>query len=386
MLLPGRPLSLGFVTGIFPPDIGGPASYVSAVAIALAGRHWVKGVITLSEGEGEGEGDSCYPFPVVRLRRKQNRLLRRLRTVAAVRQLAGQVDVLIVAGLPFEAAMATTGPGGPAVVHRVVGDLVWERAHLERRTTLGVEAFQKQAESRRDRWLHSLQTWVTRRGDAVMTPSRYLAGIVAEWGVNPGRIFVVPNACLREDSREDDRVPQTDLVTVGRLIPLKRFDDLIRVAAAQGWSLDIAGEGPERAKLERLAASLDARGIRFLGAVPIGEVRRVLGRGKLFVLNSVHETFPHAVLEAMEAGIPVVARSVGGIPEAIEDGIEGRLVPPHDDRALTAAIRELLEDPERRRRMGAAGLERVRRDFSFDTMVERTERLLVWAARNRHPS
>ena len=222
-----------------------------------------------------------------------------------------------------------------------------------------------------------------RRCDAVITPSAYLARIVDGWGVAPERLFVIPNACYFPSMGSSPQEPEVDLVTAGRLIPLKRVDDLIRMAVEQGWTLDVIGDGPERGALERLAADLGRDGVRFRGALPASEVPSAIAQGRVFVLNSLVETFSHVLLEAMSMGVPVVARSVGGIPEVVEDGVHGCLASLDDDDAFRSAISGLLADPDKRRRMGDAGKEHVRRSFSLDTMVERTEKVLLWAAESR---
>jgi glycosyltransferase involved in cell wall biosynthesis len=301
----------------------------------------------------------------------------------AIRRLARAADVLLVAGLPFEATLAVAGSIRPAVVVRIPGDLVWERAHLDRRTTKGVEEFQEDPGSVRDSALHAVQAWIVRHADAVITPSQYLARIVAGWSVPAERLFVIPNAYYFAAIRSSHENPRVDLVTAGRLIPLKRVDALIRMSAEHGWTLDVIGDGPERNSLERLTAELGAVGVRFRGVLPAHEVPAAIARGKVFVLNSCVETFSHVLLEAMATAVPVVARAVGGIPEVVENGVQGWLVPVDDDGAFIAAISELLTNPEKRGQMGEAGKERVRSSFSLAAMAKRTEEVLAWAAESR---
>ena len=324
--------------------------------------------------------ETPYPFPVTRIRRGRSRLLRRLRTIVAIRQLARQADAIIVAGLPFEASVAVAGVRRPALVMKLVGDLVWERAHLQGRTREQLEVFQGSAGPGRDRLLHSLQSLVARRADAVVVPSRHLGRLVERWGIERRKLFVIPNAyCGNVFPSVEETSKTIDLITVSRLIPLKRIDGLIRMAARRGWTLEIVGDGPERGNLERLALHVQARGVRFSGAISRDGVVAAIARARVFVLNSEYETFPHVILEAMAAGVPVVARSVGGIGEIVTSGIEGVLAPWDDDDAFEEAVSRLLSDRVARQRAGEAGRARVDRDFSMSRMVDRTERVLAWA-------
>jgi glycosyltransferase involved in cell wall biosynthesis/aminoglycoside phosphotransferase (APT) family kinase protein len=139
---------------------------------------------------------------------------------------------------------------------------------------------------------------------------------------------------------------------------------------------DIVGEGPGRRSLE--AAILRARlqdQVRLRGARPQHEVARLLGEASLFVLPSVvaadgqMEGIPVALMEAMAASRPVIASALSGIPELVEDGASGLIVPPGDPERLSLAIRELLSDPVRARRMGEQGRRAVRERFRLDEVV-----------------
>ncbi len=151
------------------------------------------------------------------------------------------------------------------------------------------------------------------------------------------------------------------VVSVGRLKEPKTFDTLLRALALLDQSTfraSIVGDGPDRAELETLASpSVELLGER-------DDVAQLLAESDVFVLSSASEGMPMSVLEAMAAGLPIVASAVGGVPELVGDA--GILVPPRDERALTDAIASLLADPARRAQLGAAARERVLREFSIE--------------------
>jgi glycosyltransferase involved in cell wall biosynthesis len=124
--------------------------------------------------------------------------------------------------------------------------------------------------------------------------------------------------------------------------------------------LEIVGDGPERPRLERLARSLDlGRHVRFLGQVDFRALVEAYARCEVFCLPSLQEGFGMVYLEAMAAGKPVIACRGTAVEELVEDGVNGLLVPPGDERALAAAVERLLRDPEGCRAMGEANRLRV---------------------------
>ncbi|HEY4591394.1 MAG TPA: glycosyltransferase family 4 protein, partial [Thermoanaerobaculia bacterium] len=125
-----------------------------------------------------------------------------------------------------------------------------------------------------------------------------------------------------------------------------------------GAVLRIAGDGEHRAALERAAADLGPA-VAFLGTRDAAQVRTLLRGAAALVVPSIYEGMPLVVLEAMAAGVPVVASAVSGIPEVVVDGETGWLVPPEDPEALARALAEVLADPGEARRRGEAGRRRV---------------------------
>jgi glycosyltransferase involved in cell wall biosynthesis len=182
-----------------------------------------------------------------------------------------------------------------------------------------------------------------------LPPTEVVYNIVAE-GKAPGQ-------------RQTSSVPR--IVTVGSLIPLKSYDVLIEAAAAlaaggTGFELLLAGGGPERARLEALARQLGiAARVKFLGDVE--DVPALLRTADVFAHPAITEGLSNAILEALAAGLPVVACPVGATAEIIQDGCHGLLVAPGSREELAAAIRRLLSDADLRRRLGGAGCELVRR-------------------------
>lgn len=366
------------VTGIFPPDHGGPASYVPAIASALVQDHEIVAVVTLSDNAHHD--DSEYAFSVVRINRNLPRLVRLLKTIATIRKLSRRADVAYLNGLVLEGIIACKLLSRRPVAVKVVGDLIWEKARNQAATNDSIEEFQTRAHPFKWRLLRMLQTCYTRTADLVIVPSEYLAGIVLGWGIAKTKVAVVYNAV--HIPRESPIEPTWDLVTVARLVAWKGIDQLIQLAADNGWSLKIVGDGPLRASLEAMAESLATKTkIVFTGHVMQREIVQHIRSARVFVLNSSYEGLPHIVLEAKAAGVAVVASAVGGTPESINDGIDGFLYRLNDIASLTRIIKQLLDNAEFRRTIAQNGREDVLQRFSFDRMVLDSGRLLVLTAK-----
>jgi glycosyltransferase involved in cell wall biosynthesis len=162
------------------------------------------------------------------------------------------------------------------------------------------------------------------------------------------------------------------LLSVGRMREPKDFITLVRAIAALEPGtvrLRIAGDGPDKPALEAEIARLGLHpSVELLGTRD--DVDELLAAADLFVLSSDSEGLPMSVLEAMAAGLPVVATAVGGIPELVADRETGMLVPPRDTTALAEAIRKIAGDRELRDRLGAAGRRRAQEEFSIERCLQ----------------
>ncbi|QAZ66032.1 glycosyltransferase family 4 protein [Solidesulfovibrio carbinolicus] len=166
------------------------------------------------------------------------------------------------------------------------------------------------------------------------------------------------------------------LVFVGRVVHQKGLDVLLtalaRLPAGVDYELTIVGDGPLRGALTEQAAALGVLSrLRFAGWAGREAMPELLRRADLFVFPSRDEGMPNAVLEAMAAGLPVIATRISGNEEVVADGETGLLVPPDDPDALAGALAGLLADAALRRRLGAAGRERVCREYSWRSVAER---------------
>jgi glycosyltransferase involved in cell wall biosynthesis len=215
----------------------------------------------------------------------------------------------------------------------------------------------------RDRLAYEhLDAALARRSDAVIVPSHYMARVLRERLRFPAaRLAVIPNGVELGLPVDGGRT----VGTVSVLEPVKALDVFLRAAAAIAdsdgeASFAVFGAGSMREDLVALASSLGLAGrVRFPGHVPVHDALPNMG---VFVLCSWMENSPLSLMQAMAAGLPVVATRVGGIPEIADGAAE--LVPPGDAEALAAALRRLLDDGELAARLGAAGRSRIEQGFT----------------------
>jgi glycosyltransferase involved in cell wall biosynthesis len=220
---------------------------------------------------------------------------------------------------------------------------------------------------------------VGRLADVHIAISRGLARYLAEReGFDPDRFEIVHYGI--EPGPEPPPPPAAPrLAIVGRLIPIKGHDTLLRALATvrsdvPGITLEVAGDGALEPDLRATTTRLGLDDVvRFLGHVP--RVAEVFERAEVVVVPSLGEGFGMVALEAMERGRPVVASAVGGLPEIVEDGRTGLLVPSADADALAEAIRGLAGDAARTADFGAAGRARALAEFSQERCTERTAEL-----------
>lgn len=367
------------VSGIWPPDPGGPASHAPALADFLSERGHKVEVVTTA-----GSEPAPRPYPVSCAERSSP--FRHVRATLLVRRAASRVDAVYATSMIRRAAIGSGLARRPLVV-KLVSDEAFERATRSGRYTGTLDEFQASGGAR-TRFLRATRTSALRRAKHVFCPSAYLRDVALRWGLHPERVSVLPNPAPtipqmspRDELRRDLGFEGNVLVFAGRLGPQKAVHVLLdALAHVDGVTLAIAGDGPERDALERRVGELGLDGrVRFLGSVPRETVLRLFRAADASVLPSAWENFPHAVVEALAAGCPVIATAVGGVPEVVRDGENGLLVAPNDAAGLAAAIGRFFSDAELRERLRTAAPGSVA-GYSEQAVFEAIEAELAKAA------
>ena len=345
------------VSGIWPPDVGGPASHAPALAEALLEAGHTVEVVTTAD-----RTPARRPYPLRWVARGRPAPLRHLAVVREVRSAARGADRVYATTMVRRAALGAALARRPLVV-KLVADEAYERERRAGRFAGTLEQFQAERGGLRVRLLRATRTAALRRASRVVVPSAYLRAIALGWSLDPARTTVVPNPApevpvhpTRDEARAALGIEGFALGVAGRLTEQKALEDtLAALARVPRVALLVLGDGPERAALERRAAQLDVSDrVRFLGAGTRDDVIVLFRAVDAALLTSAWENLPHTLLEALAAGTPVIATAVGGIPEVVRDGENGLLVPPRDVAAAASAIDRLVRDEVLRASLAAA--------------------------------
>lgn len=349
------------VSGIWPPDVGGPASHAPELAHWLRARGHRVEVLTTSSTR-----PASLPYPVGWVSRRLPPGVRHAAVVAAVARRGRSADVVYATSMVGRTALGCALSRRPFVA-KLTSDPAFERSARRPLGRGGVSVLQ---------WIRD---WSVRRAAYVVCPSEYIAERAAAWRGTSDGIAVLPNpAPDASEAVPFELSSERPLVAfAGRLTAAKNLGVALHaVGRLPDATLVVAGDGEERAQLERLAGAR----VQFLGARPRDEVLGLLAAADVAVLPSAWENFPHAAVEALAMGTPVVATRVGGVPEIVRDGENGLLVDAGDADAFAAALERVLRDDDLRARLSAAAAHSVER-FSANTVYGELERLLDEAAR-----
>jgi glycosyltransferase involved in cell wall biosynthesis len=370
------------VSGIWPPDVGGPASHAPQVAGFLHARgHDVEVVVTADARP------LPRPYPVGFTPRRLPVGVRHLHAAWLIAQRARRADVVYTTGMFGRTGVAAALVRRPYVV-KLTGDPAFERLRARGTVADGDVAASQRSGGLTGAGLRRLRDAILRRAAHVLTPSAWLRDLVVSWGVAPERVSVLPNpapalepSAPRDELRRSLGLDGHTLVFAGRLTAQKDLGVLLAAVARVGdVALVIAGEGPERGAVARRVDELGLGDrVRMLGPQPRERVVDLFAAADAVVLSSRWENFPHALVEALDAGTPVLSTAVGGVEEVVTAGVNGLLVPPGDVDALAGAIRRFLSEPELENRLRAAAAASVER-YRPETILGELEAVLLTAA------
>jgi glycosyltransferase involved in cell wall biosynthesis len=363
-------------TGMWPPDVGGPASHAPEVCEYLLRRGHRVAAVTMADRAPAPER-----YPVHWASRRTPLVWRQLAGAGKVARLARRADIVYTTGMIGRSSLGAVIARKPTVL-KLTSDPVFERSLRWRLFGADLGAFQH-AQGFRISVLRRARDLALARASRVIIPSEALRELALGWGLPAEKVVVIPNPVSppalddREELRRRHGLEGRTLVFAGRMVPQKAIPVALEaVVRNPDVSLVLAGEGPYLERLQDLARSLPLDGrARFLGPQPRQAVFELLRAADAALLSSSWENFPHMVVEALAVGTPVLSTDVGGVTEILRDGENGLLVPMNDPEALAGAIRRYFDDEALQERLRAATVASVAR-FAPDEIYGRLEALL----------
>ena len=361
-------MKLLIATGLYPPDIGGPATYT-----VFLEKHMPRYDIRLT----------VVPYGTVR---SYPRLIRHLAYTVALIRAAKDVDALyaldtVSVGLPVRIASAITRR--PYLL-RVPGDYAWEQGQQRFGITETLDEYL--AHPREASFFVRALAWIQKHVAChalhIVVPSDYLKQVVSLWGVSPHKITRIYSALKtievpesKEALRDTLGYTAWTITTSARLVPWKGVQALISVTKkfidnGIDARLEVIGDGVSKNDLVAHAAALGiADRVTFPGALPRPDMAARIKASDVFVLNTSYEGLSHQLIEVMSIGTPIVTTNVGGNPELIRHRETGMLVPYNDEAALYAAMDGYRTDRHIADACAARARERIAL-FHEDVVVE----------------
>lgn len=356
-------------TGIYPPSIGGPATYSKLLFDELPKRGIEVKILSF---------DEVRKFP---------KILRHIIYLFKVLFRSRDCDLIY---LQDPASVGLPGLIASKIVRKkiflkIVGDYAWEQGVQRFGVTDSLDVFCRKGRG------YGLGVWllkfiqrnVAKFSDTIIVPSEYLKRVVVAWGVNEEKIMVIHNSfdanletVNRNSSHHKIELSKKVILSAGRLVPWKGFETLIVLMPeilekVPDASLVIAGDGPD---YERLLNLIKEKGledhINLTGQLSHDVLLSYIRASTVFVLNTSYEGLSHQLLEVMACGVPVITTNVGGNPEVITNGKDGVLVSYNNKDELLSHIVRLLTHSSNREKLIKAGFDRVL-DFTTPKMLSK---------------
>ena len=366
--------SVLLVSGIYPPDTGGPATFTQDFSRWLSQKKIDVSIVTYTDGTSK----TTYVdgVRVIQVHRDINIVKRYFEYISILVKNYNSSAKVLAAGAFLEVMTASVIRNIKYTI-KIPGDIVWERARNSGITDLDITSFQNSELSLKYKAFRRLFTFSISRAMNVVVPSAFLQNMVANWVGDSKRIELVYNSIDHSRfSQTESAKKNFDVVTASRLVPWKGVDEIIQCCKELNLSLGIAGEGPDEARLKGFASALGGS-VTFLGQIPKSEMPNFYSSGKFFVLNSSYEGLPHALVEAKASGLLCIGRAGTGSEEVVRDLMDGMLVSNEPGNSLKDTLERAISNPDLVDRLRQNAHEDVVDRFSQDVNFQKIYDVLI---------
>jgi len=367
-------------TGIYPPDIGGPATYSKLLFDELPKRGIEVEVLSFGEV------------------RHLPKIFRHLAYFIWTLKKGLEADLIY--------AQDPVSVGLPSVLVakilrkkfwiRIAGDFAWEQFQnqkskiknqnvIQNEKFIGIEEFQNMRFGFITELRKKIERFVAKNADQIIVPSNYFKKIIVLWRVNTEKIKVIYNGIdlnFEKSWESHSQQKEKTLLSVGRLVPWKGFKQLIQMIPdiqkeIPDLKLKIIGDGPQKEELAKEIQKLGLKNSVFLlGKLSREDLLKEKQKAGIFVFNTNWESFSFDTVEAMALGLPVITTNICSLPELIEDGKEGILVEPNNKEQFLNAILKVLKDENFRNEI-IKNAKQKSQMFSIKNTLDKLEKLLM---------
>ncbi len=352
--------------GIFPPDIGGPATFVPEIVNYLQNEHnYEIDILTLSDNQNLKIKDE---LSVNKIDRNLPLPYRWLITILKIYKLGKDKDLIFVNGLGTETTIANIFLK-KKIIRKIVGDPVWERAYNKSKTSYSFDDFQEKNYGISILLQKKIRNFSIKKSDIVVTPSQHLKKFIINLGYK-NKIESINNGVrIPKESKQIFKQDQLNITILSRLVSHKNIEKVIEAISDLNnplIKLNIVGEGPEMDRLKSISLKSDKVNIIFHGKLNRKEIDNIFLNSDLYIQASNYEGLPHSLLEAMSFGIPVLCTPVGECKEVLGNEDRGYFLDlPVSQNNIKSKISKIISEKDKAIIKGQRGKEFVFQKYNF---------------------
>ena len=353
--------------GIFPPDIGGPATFVPKIAKYFQDElNYEIEILTLSDNKNSNINDD---FSVKRIDRNLPIIYRWLKTIFTIYKLGKNKDLIFVNGLGTETTIANIFLK-KKIIRKIVGDPVWERAYSKAKISESFDEFQVKNYGFSISLQKKVRSFSIKKSDIVVTPSKHLKNFILNLGFK-NKIEIINNGVfIPEENTNIFTNDQINITIVSRLVSHKNIKKVIRAISDLNDPLvylNIIGDGPELNQLQKISLESNNKdNIIFHGKLNRDDINHIFLKSDIYIQASNYEGLPHSLLEAMSYGIPVLCTPVGECKEILGNEDRGYILDlPVSKNNIKSKISEIIGEKNIANKKGERGKDFINEKYNL---------------------
>lgn len=353
--------------GIFPPDIGGPATFVPKIAKYFQDElNYEIEILTLSDNKNSNINDD---FSVKRIDRNLPIIYRWLKTIFTIYKLGKNKDLIFVNGLGTETTIANIFLK-KKIIRKIVGDPVWERAYSKAKISESFDEFQVKNYGFSISLQKKVRSFSIKKSDIVVTPSKHLKNFILNLGFK-NKIEIINNGVfIPEENTNIFTNDQINITIVSRLVSHKNIKKIIRAISDLNDPLiylNIIGDGPELNQLQKISLESNNKdNIIFHGKLNRDDINHIFLKSDIYIQASNYEGLPHSLLEAMSYGIPVLCTPVGECKEILGNEDRGYILDlPVSKNNIKSKINEIISEKNIANKKGERGKDFINEKYNL---------------------